>query len=257
MAETKQELLDKIEKLSKEKEQLEEQQALIIGTHHDIKIGLASVGGFARNLFKTEEDNRKKQILRIIIGESSRYENLIRDLKKLMDIESGQEELSIDYDTSLLTCIDPIIEKYELIANQNFSFENQVDASYRVGMNDGLVKSIYDNLIGNTIKFNEDSNITKPIMVAIGAKDIGDFIEGHYWDNGTGIQEDKRSRVFELNFRGDHRIAGSGIGLHYIKTLVEGHGGKIILNSNTDLSTSDGHYTEFIFTLPKPQSYSD
>ena len=256
MTKTKQEILDKMKKLSEEKEQLARGLSLYLGINHDLRNGLTIIGGFVKNLFNREQDNDKQQILKIIFGEISRYETLLRDIKKLYDIESGAEKFSIEYDTSLFTCVEEIIEKYSRIIKDDFYFENQINPKFRVSLNDGLVKSIFDNLIGNTIKFNEDvKDIPRPVEIAIGSRDLGEFVQCHYWENGVGIEENKRDKIFDLHFRCNSEISGSGIGLHYIKKIVEYAGGNISLKSDTDLSRDDGHFVEFIFTLPKVKIY--
>ncbi|MEK6953154.1 MAG: HAMP domain-containing sensor histidine kinase [Nanoarchaeota archaeon] len=251
---TNKELSERIEQLSKKNEQLTRSLSLYLGVNHDLKIGLATIGGFARNLSNKEDDPNKKQILSIIFNEAYRHETLLRDLKKLYEIESGAEKFSVEYDTPLFTCVEEIVEKYSRIVGDEFYFENQTNPTFRVGINDGLVKSIFDNLIGNTIKFNGGvKDIQKPIEIAIGSRDLGEFIQCHYWENGVGIEESKRDKIFDLHFRGNSEIPGSGIGMHYVKRIIELSGGNISLKSGTDQSTPDGHFTEFIFTLPKSQ----
>ncbi len=254
--------LDNYVNLSKEKRKLEKKNKrlneilrLYLGTHHNLRNGLVQVGGFARSLFNKEQDPTRKQMLKIIFEEALRYETLTRDLKKLHDIKSGRETFSINHDTSLYTSAQDIIDKHSLMIEDDFYFINDIPPNFSVGVNDGLVKSIYDNLIGNTIKFNQETNLQKPIKIAFGAEEIGRFIKCHYWDNGIGIKQQNLNNVFNLHFRGNKQVSGSGIGLYYLKSIVKGHGGEIRLESENDLSKPDSHFVHHIFTLPKSELY--
>lgn len=248
--------------LSREHERLNEILSLYLGVHHDLRNKLVKIGGFARNLYKKEEDPITQQFLQIISGDVTDSENLLRDIKKIHDIQAGVETLSKSYETNLYTIIEEIITKYQGVIGDDFHFENNLGKSkdsinFNVGVHDGLVRSVYDNLVGNTIKFNQKATIPKPIKISFGANDLGDFIKCHYWDNGMGVAQEKIEKIFDLFVRGDHSIPGSGIGLYFVKMIIEKHGGEINIESDTDLSKEEGHYVHFIFTLPKPQSYSD
>lgn len=248
--------------LSGENKRLDEILSLYLGVHHDLINRLTKMGGFARNVHGKEKDPIKKQFLEVISRDILDSELLLKDIKKVYEIQVGIETLSKSYETNLYTIIEEIITKYQIFIGNDFHFENNLGKSedsinFNVGVHDGLVRSVYDNLVGNTIKFNQKATIPKPIRISFGANDLGDFIKCHYWDNGIGVVPEKKDKIFDLFVRGDHSIPGSGIGLYFVKMIVEKHGGEINIESDTDLLKEEGHYVHFIFTLPKPQSYSD
>jgi signal transduction histidine kinase len=108
-----------------------------------------------------------------------------------------------------------------------------------------LLAQLFQNLIGNAIKFRRD----EPPVVRIGAVVTGDFAEFTVEDNGIGIEQEYVDKVF-LIFQRLHdrdKYAGTGIGLAIVKKVVEHHGGKIWIDS------TPGQGSRFQFTLPIAQ----
>ena len=101
------------------------------------------------------------------------------------------------------------------------------------------------NLIENAVKFtlNEGS-------VRVQAYEEDDQVIFSIADNGVGIPESIQGRVFERFFRGRQKgvehISGSGLGLNLVKTIVEGHKGRIWLESKEGIGTT------FFVAVPTP-----
>jgi PAS domain S-box-containing protein len=108
---------------------------------------------------------------------------------------------------------------------------------------DGMqVVQLFQNLIGNAIKFRSD----RPPQVHVDAA-----AEGAWWrfsvrDNGIGIDPKFHGRLFEIfqRLHSRDKYPGTGIGLAICKRIVERHGGRIWLES----TPAEG--TTFFFTLP-------
>jgi PAS domain S-box-containing protein len=100
---------------------------------------------------------------------------------------------------------------------------------------------IFQNLIGNAIKFRSE----RAPAVWVSAKQTGDEVTFSVADNGIGIADKYRERIFMM-FQRLHdrsRYDGSGIGLAIVQRIVERHGGRVWLESE------ESHGTTFHFTL--------
>jgi two-component system phosphate regulon sensor histidine kinase PhoR len=105
-----------------------------------------------------------------------------------------------------------------------------------------MVNVLY-NLLDNAIKYNQrkpEINITTCVQ--------GNHLEIAIQDNGIGIHKDNIKKIFNRFYRvptGNlHDVKGFGLGLSYVKRIVEAHGGKISVNSKPE------HGSQFTILLP-------
>jgi signal transduction histidine kinase len=101
---------------------------------------------------------------------------------------------------------------------------------------------LFQNLIGNALKFAGD----EPLRVVVSAERAGTDWEFSVRDNGIGIAEQDRERVFEIfeRLHGRGEFGGTGVGLAICRKVVELHGGRIWVQQ------SSGGGSDFRFTLP-------
>jgi len=98
----------------------------------------------------------------------------------------------------------------------------------------GLLALVFNNLIGNAIKYSEAG----PVEVAAQPDHGG--IAVSVTDHGIGVPPEDCARIFERFFRAAnaHNIHGSGIGLHMVRQIVELHGGSITVDSRVGLGST-------------------
>ena len=108
----------------------------------------------------------------------------------------------------------------------------------------GQLSSVFQNLIGNGLKYRRDD--VRPELT-VWAEDDGAFWRFGVADNGIGIDPQYHRQIFELfkRLHGRDRYTGSGIGLAVCQRVVERHGGEIWVESRP------GQGATFRFTLPK------
>lgn len=107
----------------------------------------------------------------------------------------------------------------------------------------GLVRQLFDNLLGNAVKYVAPG--VQP-RVDIGGERDGDWLEVTVTDNGIGIPADEREQVFET-FHRAHRNGydGTGLGLAICRRIADRHGGSIHAEDGVD-----GVGTTFVVRLP-------
>jgi light-regulated signal transduction histidine kinase (bacteriophytochrome) len=117
----------------------------------------------------------------------------------------------------------------------------RVDPLPHVVGDEGLLTQLFQNLVGNAIKFRGSA----PPMVHCGATQKGDCWEFFVRDNGIGFDPLQAERVFQIFTRLHTReeYQGSGVGLAVCKKIVEVHGGTIRAEA------TPGHGSVFRFTL--------
>lgn len=104
--------------------------------------------------------------------------------------------------------------------------------------------NVFYNLIDNALKYSGDHAV-----ITIVCEGVADKVRINFQDNGPGINKMYKDRIFERFFRISenpdiHSVKGSGLGLYYVKQILQQHGGSIQLQSDT------GEGANFIIELP-------
>jgi two-component system, OmpR family, phosphate regulon sensor histidine kinase PhoR len=111
-------------------------------------------------------------------------------------------------------------------------------------MDEEQVSRVLGNLMHNAIKFTPEGGIISVHVMMSGAEDVCFCVS----DTGPGIAREDQARIFERFFKADRarsQGAGTGLGLAIARHIVEGHGGRIWVES------TPGQGATFCFTLPK------
>ena len=104
------------------------------------------------------------------------------------------------------------------------------------------IEQIFANVLENAVKYGQPG---RPVLIAVHGRQDGPAVVYEVEDNGRGIADRDRERVFELFRRaGDQTVAGEGIGLAHVRALVRRMGG------NVDFQSKPGAGTTFRITLP-------
>ena len=110
------------------------------------------------------------------------------------------------------------------------------------------MRHIFDNLLNNACKYVGDK---KPARIDVGGEVNGTTVRFFVRDNGVGMDERQRARIFQLYHRGPVQEVegavqdGHGVGLAIVKRIVERYGGSIVVTS----AAREG--TTFEVTLPR------
>ncbi|MEO7996238.1 MAG: CHASE3 domain-containing protein [Gemmatimonadaceae bacterium] len=109
------------------------------------------------------------------------------------------------------------------------------------------LQQVLSNLIGNAIKYTNRADA----IITVSAVQQGDIVKFAVADNGPGISPQYHDRIFVVFQRlaARDKIEGTGIGLAIVKKIVEGRGGRVWVESPTDIAAGTG--TTFHFTWPR------
>ena len=219
------------------KETLEKKQRLVASVSHEIRTPLSSIVGFAQ-LLNDDSDlssEDRVEMTQLLVQQSSDITNIVDDLLVAAKADVGQLEV-----TSV--GVDLRAQAAQAIESMDFSMRERVDpptgSASCVG-DPARVRQIIRNLISNALKYGgDDVEVRIETLDGIGALIVS--------DDGDGIPEERRDRVFEAYERGTQEATGVpslGLGLHICRTLAHRMGGNLIYRR-------DSGRTEFVLTLP-------
>ena len=218
---------------------------LLRSISHDLRTPLTSISGNASNLIsngKEIDDATKKQIYEDIYSDSLWLINLVENLLAVTRLEEGR--MNINVTTELVG--DVIAEALKHIHTKSEKQKITViqqDDLLLAKMDARLIVQVLINLLDNAIKYTpSDSQMT------ITAKKDGNMVSVSVSDNGNGIADEQKSRVFDMFYTGANKIVDCrrsiGLGLSLCKSIINAHGGEIIITDNIP------HGAVFTFTLP-------
>lgn len=96
----------------------------------------------------------------------------------------------------------------------------------RVNVNQSLCAQVFQNLVGNALKFRAAAP-PRIEIVSHGPSFAAPFVQVQIDDNGVGLSEDQAARAFDLFYRARPSVSGCGIGLAVVRTVIDRHGGSI------------------------------
>jgi len=218
---------------------------LLRAISHDLRTPLTSISGNADNLLSNGESFDKDtnhQIYTDIYNDSVWLTNLVENLLSVTRLEDGNMKLNKSAEL-----IDEIIAEALNHINKR-SVEHKItvcenDDIMLVDVDARLIVQVIINIVDNAIKYTPKGS---EIIISTERKD--DNISVSIADNGNGIADDIKDRVFDMFYTGANKIADSrrslGLGLALCKTIISAHGGEISVSDNK------AHGAVFTFTLP-------
>ncbi|HVK19938.1 MAG TPA: ATP-binding protein [Actinokineospora sp.] len=208
---------------------------------HDLQEPLRKVASFCQLLerrYKGQLDDRADQYIGFAVDGAKRMQILINDLLAFSRVGRQGKEWAIVAAADLVAQAQANLA--DAIADAGAVVE--VGPLPTVHGEQTLLAAVFQNLIGNAVKFRGDD----PPKVRVEAERVGDEWEFSVSDNGIGVEPEFAERVFVIFQRLHSKEAypGTGIGLAMCRKIVEYHGGRIWLDDKAETGT------RFRFTLP-------
>jgi signal transduction histidine kinase len=110
-----------------------------------------------------------------------------------------------------------------------------------------LLRDVFDNILENAIKYNKEEKIMLDITHS-GSKN-NKFWKFEIQDNGPGVPDEMKERIFERLQRGEKSVHGSGLGLTIVKEIITRYGGEIMVQDKVKGDYTHG--SNFVIILPK------
>jgi len=192
---------------------------------HEINTPLSSIQVTTEALqqFNHDEDTRKKY-LDIILYQTKKLTELSSEILSNAKLETTS--FAIDEKLDLNELLLELIQKQELVANHKLIYQPPTEKLIIKGNKIHLTRSI-TNLIDNALKYNFSENPIVEIKLYRNNKEIILNII----DNGHGIADEYKTKIFDQFYRiptgNVHDIKGYGLGLSYVKKVIDQHFGTI------------------------------
>ncbi|WP_337996758.1 sensor histidine kinase [Oleispirillum naphthae] len=219
--------------------------ALLSSVSHDLRTPLVSVIGSATTLSEVGDvisAEERADLVRTILGEANRLNRFVQNLLDMTRLSYGGLGLRRDW-VDLRDIVGHAVgAARDLLA----PFEVKVAVAEDVPLlyaDPVLMEQVLANLLDNAAKYSQPGG-----RIGVVAARRGDNVDIRVADQGPGIPEENRERVFDMFFRvraGDSRAAGTGLGLAICRGLVGAHGGTIRAEAG-----ALGIGAEMVITLP-------
>jgi two-component system sensor kinase FixL len=208
---------------------------LVAEITHEIKNPLMMIGGFARQLIPAIDDEKSLQKLNIITDEVKRLEILLADLREFyLPKTITTEPVNIK---KLLREVRSLVK--EDCKKKNIRTELDIDnKALMVAGARSRLKQVFLNLVKNSIEAMDNGG-----NLSIRTRLSGDQVEITVADDGSGISEQDREKIFSPFFT--TKRYGTGLGLCISKRIIEEHGG-----SSLSVESEEGKGTTFKMSLP-------
>ena len=200
---------------------------------HELRTPLTSIRMFVETLQegRTQDPKQVKECLDLLATETERLSNMIERMLSWARMEAGRRNYKLE-PAEPAAIADAAVRAfkaqrlgapYELIVEVPSSLP-------RVEADADAVAEALINLLSNAFKYSGDAK-----RIALRARTQGEWLVFEVEDNGIGISARDKKRVFDKFYRAEQLLSrkteGTGLGLSMVRHIVEGHRGKIELDS--------------------------
>lgn len=248
ISERKQMEKDLIDAKEKAEESDRLKSAFLANMSHEIRTPLNSILGFSDLLTSIDLDlETRKEYANLINLSGNNLLSIINDILDISKIEAGEVELNSN-EFSAFQVVSDIQKEYSFKAKSKGIelrlSEKSMGFQYLMMRNDeARIRQVLINFVGNALKFTDSGFIE----IGLEIKD-NDLVQFHVKDTGIGIPQEYHDKIFErfrqVESAQTRKYGGNGLGLAITKNLAELLGGKIHLESDTNLGAT------FYFTVP-------
>jgi signal transduction histidine kinase len=222
--------------------------AFVAAASHELRTPLTSISGFLEMLGDEEGalSPSGRTYLSAIRRGTTRLQRIAEDLLLVAQIEANRLELD-HARLDLAELATATVEAARPAASEQ-GIELRLDVAKRIPLEADAtrLRQVLDNLVSNALKFTPAGG-----AVALSASNGGDRVRIEVADTGVGVPQEEIGQLFSRFYRAStatrRAIPGNGLGLVIARAIVEGHGGKISLQSR------EGEGTRVTVSLPVRQ----
>jgi len=222
-------------------------KAFVNNMTHELKTPVSTVMAAIESIQRYGAKDDKERMNRYLSISRQELEHLSDMIERVLQVDVAEtngvllEKSWFD----LESLIDESMENAKLFAKKEVDIQKTISGnSFQIFADQAHIKNVISNLLDNAIKYAGDQ-----VKINIALSENGDRYKLSIQDNGIGIPKAYQKGVFDLFFRvpsgNVHNVKGFGLGLAYVKQIVQQHQGTI------DLSSEESVGSTFVIDLPK------
>lgn len=215
---------------------------------HELKTPVSTISLASQMLMNEQVSSAPDKVRKysvMIDEENKRLSGHIESVLQAARLDKGELKLEreqLNIHEILTEICDSLILRME---NENGEIKKELNAKNFIFYGDRKhITNAFYNIIENAIKYRQEGHL----MIKVKTKNAGNNLLISIHDNGIGISKENQKAIFEKFFRvhtgNIHNVKGFGLGLSYVKVIIEKHLGKI----NVDSELNKGS----IFTIELP-----
>lgn len=208
---------------------------------HELRTPLTLISDPLRKLIHQNKGNENSKYLELIKRNSGRLIRLVDQILDFRKLENDTLNLLVSekYISSIVSDICCDFDHVAKTEQVKYTIENNVAHDLLGWVDSDKIEKILYNLLNNAFKFTK---VSGEVKVRLTALDNNEKIEIVVSDTGYGIHPEKLNHIFDL-FYSDEKLAlhyrgGVGVGLTYVKRLVDLHHGTISVTSTIEKGTA-------------------
>ena len=221
-----------IHDVTQQRKNEEMRREFVANVSHELRTPLTNIHSYAETLAESAGDippEMEKKFLGVILNESERMTHIVQDLLTLSRFDSNRDELKL----GCFSFGDVVRDLYNAVYMEAQRHSHTLTLDLESDLPDIVadrerIMQVMMNIVSNAIKYTPDGG---HITIAAGRR--GDRVWLVVDDDGIGIPEEDRPRIFERFYRVDkarsRQSGGTGLGLSIAKEIVDRHEGKLSL----------------------------
>lgn len=217
-------------------------QTFLATLTHDLKSPLIGEQKALEMIMSKHPESQLSSFLEYLGAMHSTNQNLLHLVSNILAVyqyESGKVEMNLQPNNMADIIFDAINSMRPLAENSGSKIITDIEPDLPlVQVDKSEIGRVIINLLGNAVLHNK-----KNTDITVSAKRLNDEVQVSVSDNGSGIPESERGKIFK-RYPTEKRKVGSGLGLYLSKQIVDAHKGRIWFE------TEEGKGTTFYFTLP-------
>ncbi len=213
-------------------------QNFIYHASHDLRSPLTSILGLLQLGMNNPSPSDIQKYLTLIQNRVENLDTLLKDLLSISYNDRAAEKIEeFHFEDELSGILDLLISPHQIVKVVTKVHQSIIFRTDAVRM-----RTVLRNLISNALKYYNPlrSNPSVHIDIRVNSTHCAIQIK----DNGIGIAQEYKARVYDMFFRATEKSSGSGLGLYIVKSMIDKLNGQISFESTINVGTT------FLLTIP-------